>query len=99
MKDVITDNSRMHRRTGFKLGGRVVHVTRHVRQLFKVKKSNVKVTRSRNVSSDKTLTRQWMIISTSNLVRIIDVGSMQLYFLGQYVKQTGSVNTADKISL
>jgi len=37
MKDVITDNSRMHRRTGFKLGGRVGHVTRHVRQLFKVK--------------------------------------------------------------
>ena len=36
-----------------------------------------------------------MIISTSNLVGIIDVGSMQVYFLDQYVKQTGSRNTAD----
>jgi len=26
---------------------------------------------------------------------IIDVGPMQVYFLGQYVKQTGSINTAD----
>jgi len=31
----------------FKLGGRVGHVSRHLRQLFKVKRSNVKVTRSR----------------------------------------------------
>ena len=59
----------------FKLGGKVSHVTRHVCQLFKVKRSKVKVTRSRDVSADKNaLTRQWMVISTSNLVRIIDVG-------------------------
>ena len=36
-----------------------------------------------------------MIISTSNVMGIIDVGSLQVYFLDQYVKQTGSINTAD----
>jgi len=59
----------------FKLGGKVGHVTRHVRQLFKVKRAKVKVTRSRDVSAEKNaITRQWMVISTSNLVEIIDVG-------------------------
>ena len=36
----------------FKLGGVVGHVTRHVWQLFKVKRSKVKATRSRNVSAE-----------------------------------------------
>ena len=36
------------------------------------KGQKVKVTRSRDVWADKT--RQWMVISTSNLVGIIDVG-------------------------
>jgi len=35
----------------------------------------VKVTRSRDVSADKNaVTRQWMVISTSNLMGIINVG-------------------------
>jgi len=59
----------------FKLGGKVGHVTRHVCQLFKVKRSKVKVTRSRHVSANKNaVIRQWVVISTSNLVGIIDVG-------------------------
>ena len=38
-------------------------------------KSKVEVTRSRDVSADKNaLTRQWMVISTSNLAGIIYVG-------------------------
>jgi len=50
------------------------HVTRHVRQMFKVKMSKVKVTRSRDVSADKNaVTRQWMVISTSNFLGIINV--------------------------
>jgi len=47
MGNVITRNSRTDRRRVFVLGGEVVHVTRHERQLFKVKRSKVKVTRSR----------------------------------------------------
>jgi len=35
-------NSRTDRRRVFILGGKVGHVTRHVRQLFKVKRSKVK---------------------------------------------------------
>ena len=42
-----TRNSRTDRRRVFILGVKVGHVTRHVRQLFKVKRSKVKVTRSR----------------------------------------------------
>ena len=58
----------------FKLGSKVGHVTRHTQQLFKVKRSEVKVTKSRDVSADKNaITRQCMVISTSNLVGIIDV--------------------------
>jgi len=59
----------------FILGGKVGHVTRNAGQLFKVKRSKVKVTRSRAVSADKNaITRQRIVISTSNLVGIIDVG-------------------------
>ena len=81
----ITHNSRTDRRRVFKLGSNVGHVTRHAQQLFKVKRSKVKVTKSRNVSADKNATtRQCMVISTSNLVGIIDVGSTRVvYFLGQ----------------
>ena len=61
----------------FKLGGRVDHVTRHVWQLFK--KSKVKVTRSRDVSPDKNaVTRQWMVISTSNLVGCRNMADIQI---------------------
>jgi len=50
-------------------------VTRHIRQMFKVKRSKVKVTRSRDVSADKNaVTRQWIVISTSNLVEIFNLG-------------------------
>ena len=74
MGNVITRNSRTDRLRVFVLGGKVGHVTRHVRQLLMVKRSKVKVTMSRNVSLDKNaVTRQWMVISTSNLVGIINV--------------------------
>ena len=36
----LTDNSRTNRHRVIKLGGRVGHMTRHVWQLFKVKRSN-----------------------------------------------------------
>ena len=53
----------------------VVFVTRHVLQLFKVKRTKVKVRKSRDVLADKNaVTRQWMVISTSNLVGIVNVG-------------------------
>jgi len=82
---------------GLVIRRKVDHVTSHVLQLFKVKRSKVQVTKSREVSADKnTITRQCMVISTSNLVAIIDVGSTRVvYFLGQLVKQTGSRNMAD----
>ena len=71
----MTHASRTDRRTVFKLGIKVGHVTRHTQQLFKVKRSEVKVTKSRDVSADKNaITRQCMVLSTSNLVGIIDVG-------------------------
>jgi len=35
-----------------------------------------------HIIRQNTLTRLWMIISTSNLVGIIDVGSIRVYFLG-----------------
>jgi len=63
----------------FKLGSKVGNVTRHAQQLFKVKRSKVKVTKSRDVSADKkAITRQCMVILTSNLVEIIDVGSTRV---------------------
>ena len=47
----------------------------------------VKVTRSRDISADKNaVTRQWMVISSSNLVGIINVGvdvCGVVYFIGQ----------------
>ena len=71
----MTHNTRTDGSTVFKLASKVGHVTRHTQQLFKVKRSKVKATKSRNVSADKNaITRQCMVISTSNLVRIIDVG-------------------------
>jgi len=42
----------MDRHRVFKPGGKVGHVTHHVRQLFKVKRSKVKVTKSRDVWAD-----------------------------------------------
>jgi len=52
----LTHNSRTDRRRVFKLGSKVGHVTRHAQQLFKVKRSKVKVTKSRDVSQQtKTL--------------------------------------------
>jgi len=71
----MTHKSRTDRRRVFKLGSKIVHVTHHAQQLFKVKRSKVKVTKSRDVSADKSaITRQCMVISASNLVGIIDVG-------------------------
>ena len=71
----MTHKSRTDRHGVFKLGSNVGHVTRHELQLFKVKRSKVKVTKSRDVSADKNVvTWQCMVISTSNLVGIIDVG-------------------------
>ena len=55
--NVITRNSRTDRRRVFILGGKVGHVTRHALQLFKVKRSKVKVTKSRDVSADKNAIR------------------------------------------
>jgi len=49
---------------GFRGVLQIGHMTRHVRQLFKVKRSKVKVTRSGDVSADKNaITRQSMVIS------------------------------------
>ena len=85
----MTYKSRTDRRRVFELGSKVGHVTRHAQQLFKVKRSKVKVTRSRDVSADKnTITRQWMVISTSNLVGIIDVGVDACGILSRSVGQT-----------
>jgi len=78
----MTHKSRTDRYGVFKLGSNVGYVTRHELQLFKVKRSKVKVTRSRDVSADENaITRQCIVISTSNLVGIIDVGSMRVVFL------------------
>jgi len=81
----MTHKSRTDRHGVFKLDSKVGHVIRHELQLFKVKRSKVKVTRSGDVSADKNaITRQCIIISTSNLVGIIDVGSTRVvYFLSQ----------------
>ena len=49
----------------------------------------VKVTRSRDVSADNNaITRQWMVISTSNLMGIIDVGVDACGILSRPVGQT-----------
>ena len=55
MGDVRTHSLRTDSRRIFKLGGWVEHVTRHVWPLTKVKRSKVKVTRSRNVWAAITL--------------------------------------------
>ena len=53
------------------------------------KGQKVKVTRSRDVSADNdAITRQWMVISTSNLVGIIDVGVNACDILSRSVSQT-----------
>ena len=84
----MTHKSRTDRRTVFKLGSKVGHVT-HTQQLFKVKRSEVKVTKSRDVSADKNvITRQWMVISTSNLAGIINMGDDACGILSRSVGQT-----------
>ena len=72
-------------------------MTRHVRELFKVKRSKVKVIRSRDVSADKNaVTRLWMVISTLNLVEVINVGVDACGILSRSGGQTtGSKNIAD----
>jgi len=57
--------------------------------MFKVKSSKVKVTKSRDVSADKkAITRQCIVISTSNLVGIIDVGVDACGIISKSVGQT-----------
>ena len=54
VEDVIAHYSRTNRRSIFQLDGRVGHVTCHVRQLFKVKRSQGHVTyqqQERNISA------------------------------------------------
>ena len=60
-----------------------------VARLFKVKRSTVKVTKSRDVLAGKhAITRQCMVISTSNLVEIIDVGVGACGIISRSVGQT-----------
>jgi len=55
----------------------------------RLKRSKVKVTRSRDVSADKNaVTRQCMVMSTSNLVGIIEVGVDEGGILSRSVGQT-----------
>ena len=85
----MTHKSRKDRHGVFKLSSNVGHVTRHELQLFKVKRSKEKVTKSRLVSADKNaITRQCMVISTSKLVGIIDVGVDACGVLSRSVGQT-----------
>ena len=85
----MTHKSRTDRHRVFKLRSKVDHVTRHAQQLFKVKRSKVKVTKSRDVSADNNaITRQWMVISTSNLVGIIDMGVDACGIFSRSVSQT-----------
>ena len=89
MGTVVTRNSRTDSRRVFILGSKVGQVTRHALQLFKVKRSKVKDTRSRDVSEDKNaITRQCMVISTSNSVEIINVGVDACDILSRSVGQT-----------
>ena len=63
-------------------------MTRHRLQLFKVKRSKIKVTRPRDVSADKNaITRQRMVILTSNLVGIIKLGVDACGILSRSVDQ------------
>ena len=78
----MTHKSRTDRHRVFKLGSKIGHVTHHAQQLFKVK-------RSCDVSPDKNaISRQCMVISTSNLVGIIDVGVDACGILSRSVGQT-----------
>jgi len=53
------------------------------------KGQKIKITRSRDVLADKyAITRQWTVISTSNLVGIIDVGVDACGILSRSVGQT-----------
>jgi len=89
MENVIPHKSRTDRHGVFYVGGKVRHVTRHALQLFKVKRSKVKVTRSRDVLADKNaVTRQCMVISTSNVVGIIDVRADDGGILSRSVGET-----------
>ena len=64
-------------------------MTRHILQLFKFKRSKTKVTRSRDVAADKNgITWQCIVIKTSNLVGIIDVGVDACGILSRSVGQT-----------
>ena len=81
--------SRTDKHRVFKLGSKVGHVTRHALRLFKVKRSKVKVTKLRDVPADKNaITRQCIVISTSNLVGIIDVGVDACGILSRSLGQT-----------
>ena len=85
----MTHKSRTDRHRVFELSSRVDFVTRHAQQLFKVKRSKVKVKRSRDVSADKNaITQQCTVISTSNFVEIIDVGIDACGILSRSVGQT-----------
>ena len=81
----MTHKSRTDRRTVFKLGSKVGHVTRHTQQLFKVKRSEVKVTKSRDVSADKNaITRQCLAYQLQTLWNLSTWGSTRVvYVLGQ----------------
>jgi len=80
----MTHKSGTDRHRVFKVGSKIEHVTRHAHQLLKVKRSKVKVTKSRDVSADKNaITRQCMVISTSNLVGIIDAYGVISRSVGQ----------------
>jgi len=85
----MTHKSRTDRRKVLKLGSKVGNVTPRAHLLFKVKRSKVKVTKSRYVSVDKNaITRQCMVIATSNLVGIIDVGVDACGIISRSVGQT-----------
>ena len=85
----MTHKSRTDRRKVFKLGSKVGNVTRHAHQLFKLKRSKVKVTKSRDVSADKNaINRQCIVISTSDLVGIINVGVDACGIISRSVGQT-----------
>jgi len=85
----MTHKSRTDKHRVFKLGSKVGHVTRHAQQLFKVKRSKVKVTKSRDISADKNaITQQCVVISTSNLVGIIDMGVDVCGIISRSVGQT-----------
>ena len=81
---VVVDKRRV-----FKLGSKVGIMTLHAQQLFKVKRSKVRVTKSRDVPADKNaVNRQCMVISTSNLVGIIDLRVDACGILSRSVGQT-----------